>query len=177
MDVDLDSDLDLMIVNGHVPVEDMAADAEIVRLYLNQSAQGESGQFTDGTTTFGLDAVGPRMARGAAAADYDNDGDLDLAINSIGGSVTLLRNNVQEGNWLIVATEAHLPGTVVEVTLPDGAILRRELLAGSSYLATEDPRLHFGLGAIDAVTITIHWPNGEVTNLESLANRILLVGY
>lgn len=176
MDVDLDSDLDLMIVNGHVPVEDLQGDAELVRLYLNQSAQGASGQFTDGTTAFGLEAVGPRMARGSAAADYDNDGDLDLAVNVIGGSATLLRNDTDEGNWLIVATESNVPGTVVEVALPDGSILRRELLAGSSYLATEDPRFHFGLGDATAVDVTIRWPNGDVTKLDSPANRIVSVG-
>ena len=176
MDVDLDSDLDLMIVNGHVPVEDLVGNAELVRLYLNQGAQGGPGQFIDGTTTFGLEAVGPRMARGAAAADYDNDGDLDLAVNVIGGPVTLLQNDVQEGNWLIVALESQLPGTVVEVALPDGSILRRELLAGSSYLATEDPRLHFGLGEATAIDITVRWPGGDVTRLDSQTNRIVLVG-
>ncbi|MDH3308946.1 MAG: FG-GAP-like repeat-containing protein, partial [Acidimicrobiia bacterium] len=176
LDVDHDTDLDLLVVNGHVPVEDLSADAETMRLYVNQTAQGESGQFADGTGSVGLDKVGVRLARGSAVADFDNDGDLDVAVNQIGGPVTLLRNEVADGNWLLVVTEGYEPGTTVEVVSSDGWRLRRELLAGSSYLASEDPRLHFGLADVDTVDVKVRWPDGTETEVAgSGVNRILVV--
>lgn len=168
LDVDLDTDLDLFVVNGHVPVTDLTADAEMMRLYLNETADGTRGQFKDGTGSYGLEDVGVRLARGSAVADFDNDGDLDIAVNSIGGPATLLRNDALAGHWLIVVPEGLEPGTVVEVTLPDGVILRREILAGSSYLATDDPRLHFGLGDGEVVDVTVVWPDGMVANLSGV---------
>ncbi|MGI9601433.1 MAG: FG-GAP repeat domain-containing protein, partial [Acidimicrobiales bacterium] len=71
LDADLDGDLDLLIVHGAIPVTDLDADRQPVRLYENRGAQG----FVDSSLTVGLDAVGPYLGRGSAAADYDNDGD------------------------------------------------------------------------------------------------------
>jgi hypothetical protein len=176
MDVDLDTDLDLLVVNGHVPVIDLVADAELMRLYVNETAEGEPGRFRDGTSTFGLEEIGPRLARGSAAADFDNDGDLDLAVNSIGGPAALLRNEGASGDWLTVSVAGHTPGAVATVSLEDGTTLRRELLAGSSYLASEDPRLHFGLGEHGPVDVTVSWPDGSVATMSSVpVNQILLV--
>ncbi|MDH5238886.1 MAG: VCBS repeat-containing protein, partial [Acidimicrobiia bacterium] len=73
MDADLDGDLDLAMVHGFIPVGDLVADRELVRLYENQAAVGG---FVDATPLVGLDEVGPLLARGSAAADFDNDGDL-----------------------------------------------------------------------------------------------------
>ncbi len=174
VDVDLDTDLDLLVVNGHVPVTDLAADAELIRLYLNLAAEGEPGRFTDGTATWGLDRIGPRPARGSAAADFDNDGDLDAAVNVIGGPALLLRNEGGDGHWLTVVPEGLVPGTVAEVTLENGSVLRRELLAGSSYLSTEDPRLHFGLGDGQAVEVTVTWPDGAATSLQNVESGQIL---
>ena len=113
---------------------------------------------------FLLPLVGPLLARGSAAADYDNDGDLDIAINTIAGSPALLRNEGTHGNWLQIELDDPLPGTRVTVTLPDGRKLVREIHAGSSYLSSEDPRPHFGLGSVETVpSVTVRWPGGATT--------------
>ena len=182
LDLDHDTDLDLLVVNGHVPVADLEADAELVRLYLDRSwnMQGEAnraGQFVEWTEPAGLKAVGPLHARGSAAADYDNDGDLDIAINSIGGPVALLQNNGQHGNWLQVSLGGFCPGARGILTLPDGRRLVREIYSGSSYLASEDPRMHFGLGLADEIPgLRLLLPDGRAVNFGSVeANQVLQV--
>jgi enediyne biosynthesis protein E4 len=176
-DFDNDTDLDLMTVNGRVPITNPEIDAEYVRLYGNRLAEGYSGQFREWTQGVGLRDVGTLMARGSAAADFDNDGDLDVAINTISGEAVLLENNAGQGNWLIVDLGGIYPGTVVEITLANSQILRREMLVGSSYLASEDPRLHFGLGEAEIVNeISITWTNGETQTLNDIsANQMLTI--
>jgi ASPIC and UnbV/FG-GAP-like repeat len=176
-DLDLDTDLDLFLVNGEVPVTDLAADAQPLEVLGNLTAQGEPGRYDDIGDAVGLGAIGPMLARGSALADFDNDGDLDVAINTIGGALALLRNDGATGHWLEVQLEGFHPGAVVTVTLPDGRQLVREVRAGGSYLSSEDPRCQFGLG--DAGTITrlvVRWPGGERTVLEDVAaDQILRV--
>ena len=79
-DLDLDTDLDLVLVNGGIPITDLHADAQQIRAFENLTAQGEPGPYSD-LTTAGLAEVGLLNARGSAAADFDNDGDLDIAVN------------------------------------------------------------------------------------------------
>jgi hypothetical protein len=175
-DFDLDTDLDLFVVNGHVPVTDLEADAELLQAFGNQLAQGRPGTLVDIGTSLGLSKVGPLVARGSAAADYDNDGDLDVAVATIGGSLVLLENKGTAGNWLGVALEGFHPGATVTAVLPDGRTLIRDALAGSSYLSSEDPRLHFGLGSATTVRrLVVRWPGGKETSLEDVAANQLVV--
>jgi hypothetical protein len=100
-----------------------------------------------------------------------------VAINQIGGTAVLLRNDGgnQTANWLEIALDGFYPGVVVTVTLPDGRQLIREGHAGSSYLSSEDPRLHFGLGDADRVDVAIQWPDGRVMRMEGvLVNQLIL---
>lgn len=176
-DLDLDTDLDLVVVNGDVPVRDLAADAQPVQAFGNLTAQGTTGLFEDLGDVIGLRDVGPLLARGSAAADYDNDGDLDVAINSIGGALVLLENTGAVGNWLEVQLEGFHPGAVVTAVLPDGRELVREVRAGSSYLSSEDPRCHFGLGPAGVVSeLVVRWPGGQETVITDVdANQVLEV--
>src|SRR5204862_504989 len=86
----------------------------------------------------------PNAGMGVASTDYD--GNVDIAINSIGGPLVLLENTNTSGHWLEVGLKGFHPGTQVTAVLPDGRRIYREVQAGSSYLSSEDPRLHFGLG-------------------------------
>ena len=164
-DLDLDGSLELALANGAIPVTDLADDAE--RLQLVSTARG--------VRAISAGPIAARNGRGLAAADYDNDGDLDLAVGSVGGRLQLLRNDGASGHWLELA--GLQPGATAEASLEDGRKLVRRLHAGSSYLSSEDPRLHFGLGEATRVReLVIRHPGGEVTRLRDVAvNQILVV--
>jgi ASPIC and UnbV/FG-GAP-like repeat len=166
-DLDLDADLDLAVVNGDIPVTDLTEDAERVQVLAN-----DGGLFRE--VELGL----PRLnARGSVAADYDGDGDVDLAVLSVGGRLVLLENVGTGGNWLGVDLGGVVPGTVVTAVLPGGRRLVREMHAGSSYLSSEDPRPHFGLGDVNRVReLVVRWPDGgETRRRDVAANRIVKV--
>ena len=144
-DLDLDGDLDLVVANGGIPVTSLARDAQRVRV-LENVAGSRGTRFAAADGGVGLDGTPRVNGRGLATADYDNDGDVDVAVNSIGGRLLLLRNDGAPGHWLEVRLRTFAPGAVVTAVLPDGRRIVREVLAGSSYLSSEDPRVHFGLG-------------------------------
>src|SRR5205085_12168856 len=109
------------------------------------------------------------------AADVDNDGRMQIAVNTIGGKLVLLRPSGPVGHWLDVELARFAPGAVVTAQLPDGRTLTRAVVAGSSYLSSEDPRVHFGLGAATSVTtLTVRYPwGGESTLPDVHADRIV----
>ena len=135
----------------------------------NRAAQGAPRQFVAAATT-GLPRV---VGRGLAVADYDNDGRLDIALNSVGGRLILLKGTAAGGNWLEVSLAGFHPGARVTAVLPDGRRLVREVQAGSSYLSSEDPRVHFGLGRATKVSeLIVRFPSGRETRLAGIpANR------
>jgi len=162
VDVDLDGDVDLVHANGTLPVTDLQGDREQLRVFENDT-NGGSGVFSEVTGALGLEQSGRHLGRGLAAADYDNDGDVDFAVGTIGGDLALLRNVGAGGHWLVVAAEPAAPGTYVTLTDRSGRSQTRELVVGSSYLSSEDPRAHFGLAENDeAVSIRVEWPDGSV---------------
>ena len=90
----------------------------------------------------------------------------------------MLRNSGSNGRWLKVAFERFLPGARVTVELADGRRLVREAQAGSSYLSSEDLRLHFGLGRAATVkALTVRFPDGRTVRRENVAaNQVVTVG-
>ncbi len=171
-----DGRLDLVVANGAIPVLHPKRDTEPIQLFTNRTAGGAT-RFVDATAAVGLDRVRPVIGRGLAVADFDNDGRQDVAVNTVGGRLVLLRGTGRHGHWLEVALPRFPPGTVVSAMLPNGRRLLRETHAGSSYLSSEDPRVHFGLGgATRVVTLEVRPPGGAVTRLENLApDRIVTV--
>jgi hypothetical protein len=114
------------------------------------------------------------VGRGSAVADYDNDGDPDIAVSNSSGPLQLLRNDGVHGNWLgveLVGRRSNRQGVGARLTAetPSGRKRTRWVEAGSSYLSTSDPRVLFGLGAETEVrTLTIQWPSGTVQTLKNL---------
>jgi Na+-transporting NADH:ubiquinone oxidoreductase subunit NqrB len=164
--VDLNNDdrLDLVLANGEIPVKNLARDARPFQV-LEQVGSG----FVDATKLVGADRLPLVNGRGVAAADYDNDGHVDFAVNSIGGRLMLLRSTGGTGHWLTVELPRFAPGAVVTATLPGGRKLTQEVHAGSSYLSSEDPRVHFGLGkAPKVLSITVRYLDGQVTTLRDV---------
>ena len=100
-----------------------------------------------------------------------------LAINSIGGPLVLLRNDRAPGHWLEVKLRDFSPGARVTAVLPSGQRLVREVEAGTSYLSSEDPRVHFGLGGAQTVReLVVRYPDGRTTRLRDVAaDRVVVV--
>lgn len=125
---------------------------------------------------------GEYVGRGAAGGDIDNDGDIDLLVMNVGGPALLLRNDSKTTNhWLtldLVGTTSNRDGVGARVRIINGKSTQiQEVTAGSGYLSSHDPRLHFGLGARARVDrIEISWPSGITQVLKKVtADQILTI--
>jgi len=140
-----------------------------------------AGRFEELLAQAGPGVEALHASRGLAPADYDNDGDVDLLVMNINEPPSLLRNDVTaKHNWIklnLVGTRSNRSAIGARVIARYGNRTQsKSVLAQSGYLSAPDRRLHFGLGAETAVSVTIHWPNGLVETLDKLpVNRILTV--
>ena len=159
--------LDLVVANGGIPVTSVRKDAAPLQVLAPRH-----GRYVDAGLLRGLRVNG----RGLAAADFDNDGRVDLAVGTVGEKLLLLRNTSQAGNWLEVAVEPFSPGAVVTVVDSSGRRQVRSVQAGSSYLSSEDPRVHFGLAHATVRSLSVRFPDGTVKRVgDAASNRILTV--
>jgi hypothetical protein len=176
-DFDLDGRLDIFAANGHVAndihtAQPKIAYAEPAHLFRNLGGK----RFAEVTARTGRALQLPVVARGAAYADIDNDGDLDLLVTANGGPARLLRNDGIAGSRMLrvslVGTTSNRDGigARVKITLPDGAVRQAVVKTGSSYCSQSELPLTFGLGSATAVKgIEIRWPNGRVEQLPGAA--------
>jgi len=168
-DYDLDGLQDILAVNGHVAddisvVQPQVKYAQPPHLFRNKG----KNKFEEVTAQLGPALQQPTVGRGAAYADFDNDGDLDLLLTSNTGSPRLLRNdNGNQNNVLrvkTVGTRSNRDGVGAKVTIKSnkGARLFQMVKTGSSYLSQSEMPLTFGLGKQEgAVSIEIAWPSGR----------------
>src|ERR1700689_2983392 len=140
------------------------------------------GQFEKVSDSLGPDFVRPIPGRGLATADFDNGGDLDIAVNNRGEYPELLRNDGGNANhWLeilLIGTKSNRDGVGASLKLTSQGVTHVEQAKGGmSYMSANDPRILFGLGKrnkIDLLEIT--WPSGQIDRLTNVPiDRIIAV--
>jgi len=172
-DFDCDGRLDLAVVNGRVYLGEPRNEAALGP-YWSRFAEGNrlwagegQGHFCDRSAVDAAFAGAGAVSRGLVCADLDNDGGLDLIVTTVAGPARLYRNIAPErGHWVSVRAwdpKLHRDayGAVVTVQA-DGKKWVRWLQPGQSYLCSNDPRVHFGLGKIGHIdSIEVIWPDGS----------------
>jgi hypothetical protein len=172
-DFDHNGALDLAVVNGrvaHALLNTPAASGSFWDRYAERNqlfANDGRGTFHDISPENAPFCGTPGVHRGLAVGDFDNDGALDLLVTEVAGRARLYRNVApKKGHWLMISVldpahgGRHAYGAEVSVDA-GGRRQVRWLNPGSSYLCSNDPRLHFGLGNADHVdAIHVIWPDG-----------------
>jgi hypothetical protein len=182
--VDLDNDgyPDIFWVTGNVY-------AEVERINPKFPYKGPRVLFRnkgDGTFARIEDAAGPaigarHVSRGCAFGDFDNDGDLDIVIMNQHEPPSLLRNDApKENRWLKIrleGTKSNRSAIGAKIIVRYGGKVQAQgLLSQSSYMSSNDPRLHFGLGSETSADVEVVWPSGAVEKYPSQpANRLITI--
>ncbi|MBZ5701416.1 MAG: CRTAC1 family protein [Acidobacteriia bacterium] len=174
-DYDLDGWPDIFVANGHLDPDIQRVQAEVSyaqppHLFRNLG----NGQFQEATRTMGAAFNRPRVARGAAYADINNDGRLDLLVTSNGGSPALFLNQGGGNNSLrvkLTGVKSNRDGIGAVVRLTSGGAVQSQMLrSGSSYLSASELVLTFGLGTLPrADSLEIRWPSGQTDRLSNIA--------
>lgn len=171
-DVELDGDLDLLLSNGHIVehierIQPSITYRQPAQIYLNND---------DGTFELAKDIEGGVLdrrivGRGAAYADYDHDGDLDVLITENGGAAHLWRNELNpRDRGSVHFLRVRLEGTPHNrdavgarlVAITENRRQERRVRTGGSYLSQSEKTVTFGLGAAMRVdTLRVTWPNGQ----------------
>jgi hypothetical protein len=173
-DYDLDGWLDIFVANGHLEadiehIQNRIKYAQPPHVFRNEG----KGAFAEATQSLGPAVRQPRVGRGAAYGDFDNDGDLDVVMTTNGGPAVLLRNDGGSNHSLRFRLEGTRSnrdgfGAVVRVTA-GGETQSQMLRSGSSYLSQSERVLTFGLGSrVQADAVEIHWPSGQVDRMTNV---------
>ncbi len=172
LDLDNDGWKDIFVANGHVnPQVDQhtfgVTYAERPLLFRNL----ENGKFDEVGAKAGQAMSRRYVGRGAATADFWNDGRQDLLMTVLDGSAVLLRNQAApSGHWLrikLVGNKSNRDGFGAQVEVKAGKLIQRmEERTNSSFESASDPRLHFGLGLATSVdSVSIRWPSGKTEQI------------
>jgi hypothetical protein len=144
-------------------------------LFRNLSA----GRFEELFAEAGPAMATPHSSRGCAFGDFDNDGDLDILIVNLNEPPSLLRNDVSGPNrWIkvkLVGVHSNRSAIGGRVTVKYGGRMQtQEVMAQSSYLSVNDPRLHFGVGEVAAVDVEVRWPDGSRESFSKVGTNQLI---
>jgi len=180
-DYDLDGWPDILAANGHIEEEIGRVQPKVQYrqppLLLRNLG---SGRFEDASATVGKDFTRPIVARGAAYADYDHDGDLDVALSTNHGPAYVFRNDGgNRQNWIAIRTRGTKSnrdgiGAIVRVESAGGRQWQM-VRSGSSYASQSELTLTFGLGADTTVSsIAVDWPSGVRDRINNVRARQLV---
>jgi hypothetical protein len=168
VDLDNDSNPDIFLVTGQVYPELEPVNPKYPRkgprlLFRNLG----NGTFTQVSEDSQPALASRHVSRGCAFGDFDNDGDLDILIMNQNEPPTLLRNDApQENHWIKIrlhGTKSNRSALGARVTVRSGSKVQvQELMSQTSYVSSNDPRLHFGLGPAAVADIEVRWPMGSV---------------
>jgi hypothetical protein len=175
-DYDLDARLDLLQAHGHLENEIQEVQAsqtyrQRAQLFWN-AGPGAGACYTEVPADRLGDLARPIVGRGAAYADMDGDGDLDVVLTQAGGAPLLLRNDQALGHhWLrvrLVGARANRDAIGAWVEAEAGGLLqRRQVMPTRSYLSQVELPVTFGLGTADRVdALRVIWPDGTVQPVE-----------
>ena len=137
---------------------------------------GKDKGFEDVTASSGPAFERAEVSRAAVFGDVNNDGGVDILVTNNNGPARLLLNTVPErGHWLLVHVEGVRSnrsgyGSVVELFRKDGTAVKRWVRGDGSYLAANDPRVHFGLGKSSEVDrLQVQWLSGACESWKQTA--------
>jgi hypothetical protein len=174
-DLTLDGTLDLVVANGHIDETARSrrtgtGHAQPPLLLLNQG----NGTFVDRAAAAGAAFATPRVARGLAFGDIDNDGDVDVLMTTNNGPAVLFRNDRTSGNRFLrltlQGTKANRDGIGAVVRIHhDGIVQTRMVKSGSSYLSQSELPVTFGVGHRDLIDrVVITWPGGRTEEFKAV---------
>jgi len=169
LDLDLDGWQDLFLVNGHVypEVDQVKTEAGYKQRKVVYRNRGD-GRFDDVTEQLGPPVTVPKAGRGAAYADFDNDGDVDILVTNVHDTPELYRLDQREArSWSalrLVGVQSNRSAIGARVVLSAGGVTQvSEVRGGGSYYSQNDLRMHFGLGSAKAIDrVEVRWPNGNI---------------
>ena len=188
-DMDNDGWPDILICNGHVypEVEQLKTEAGYPQrklLYKNL----RNGRFDDVSCDAGPGISDPVAARGCAFGDFDNDGDLDVVVNTVNDFPQLLRCDSRTGNnWIkikTIGTKSNRSGIGARIKCVTHRAGEKslhpqidEVRSGGGYFSQNDLRVHFGIGKAESVELLeIRWPSGLVETLKDIKpNQVIFV--
>ena len=139
---------------------------------VNRVLQYVGSKFVDVSPGAGEDFQVARVHRGAAFADFDNDGRIDVAVTSINGPVELWMNRSPMQHWLqlkLEGTRSNASGLGAKIMCRGSQRTQTCMVSNSvGYGCSSDSRVHFGLGEERTVSLEIHWPSGTVQQIKEV---------